>query len=286
MSAPVDLHRVRTALFVPVLEPRFFARAGDRGAQALILDLEDAIAPARKDEARGALAGAVFALRPCGLPLLVRVNTDAGWIDADLQAAVAAGADALVLPKMESAEQVRQACARMDRHARDAGVAAPGAVAVLVETPRGVLQADSIASADIRVQAIGFGAEDYATAMGRPPHHDLLLPAAARVAMCAAAAGVACWGLAGSIAELTDLQALEQLAQLSRRIGFSGSPAVHPAQVDVFNRAFAPTAQELDEARRIVAAHEASEAAGVGAHRLDGRMIDRPLVERARRLLG
>ena len=281
-----DLRRVRAALFVPVLEPRFFARAGERGAQALILDLEDAIAPSRKAAARAALAAAIAALRPAGLPCVVRVNADATLLDDDLAACVAAGADAVMLPKVESADDVREACARLEHHARSKANAAPAALVAIVETPRGVLRAEAIAAADARVQALGFGAEDYATAMGRAPHADLFASPASHVAMCAAAQGLACWGLAGSVAELADLRALEETAQSSRRIGFSGSPAVHPAQVEVFNRVFSPTPAELDDARRILAAHAAQGEGGSGAHRLDGRMIDRPIVERARRLLG
>lgn len=287
MSAvALDLRRVRAALFVPVLEPRFFARAGERGAQALILDLEDAIAPSRKEAARRALARAVAALRPSGLPLVVRVNAGQDLVDGDLAACVEAGAHAVMLPKVESADDVRAACDRLDRHARVRGAEGPAALVAVIETPRGVLRAEEIAAAGPRVQALGFGAEDYATAMGRAPHPDLFAVPAAHVAMCAAASGLACWGLAGSVAELADLAALEETAQRSRRLGYSGSPAVHPAQVAVFNRVFSPTAAELEDARRILAAHAAQEAAGSGAHRLEGRMVDRSIVERARRLLG
>jgi len=285
-AAAIDLRHVRAALFVPVLEPRFFARAGERGAQALILDLEDAIAPSRKDEARRALAGAVAALRPSGLPLVVRVNAAPDLVDGDLAACVDAGAHAVMLPKVESAEEVRAACDRLDRHARTQRAEGPAALVAVIETPRGVLRAEEIAAVDTRLQALGFGAEDYATAMGRAPHADLFAGPAAHVAMCAAAGSLACWGLAGSVAELADLRALEETALRSRRIGFSGSPAVHPAQVDVFNRVFSPTPGELEDARRVLEAHAAQEAAGSGAHRLEGRMIDRPVVERARRLLG
>ncbi|MBB1601814.1 CoA ester lyase [Variovorax sp. UMC13] len=281
----MDLHRIRTALFVPVLEPRFFARAGERGADALILDLEDAIAPQRKAEARRALAPAVAALRATGLPLFARVNAEAELCEVDLVACVAAGVDAVMLPKVESPDTVQAARAALERHAQALGVAAPGALVALIETPRGVLRADAIAAADPGLRALGFGAEDYAAAMGRAPERELLLPAAARVAMCAAAEGLACWGLAASIAELDDLESLARAARLSRRLGFGGSPAVHPAQVPVLRRAFAPTDDELAHARDVLAAYAAAEADGSGALRLQGRMIDRPMVERARRLL-
>lgn len=286
MTGAVDLRRIRTALFVPVLQPRFFARAGKRGAQALILDLEDSIAPARKAEARAALADAVRTLRATALPIWVRVNADPQWLPDDLDACVATGADAVLLPKVESAGDVQAACERLDRCAHARGAASPAALAALIETPRGVLRADTIAAADPRVRALGFGAEDYANAMGCPPNADLLTPAAARVAQCGAAEGIACWGLAASIAELDDVAALEAAAQLARRLGFHGSPAVHPTQVPVFNRAFAPTDAELAHARRVLDAQAAADAAGLGAVRLDGRMIDKPVIERARRLLG
>lgn len=281
----MDAHRIRCALFVPVLEPRFFARAGERGAQALILDLEDAIAPQRKAEARRALAHAAGALRGTGLPLMARVNAEAELLDADLEACVAAGVDAVMLPKVESPSEVRAAVVHLERHARERGSNGPRSLVALIETPRGVLRADAIAAAHPALRALGFGAEDYAAAIGRPPHADLLVPAAARVAMCAAAEGLACWGLAASIAELDDLDALEDAARLSHRLGFGGTPAVHPAQVQVFNRVFAPTEAEIAQARKVLEAHARADAEGLGALRLDGRMIDRPMVDRARRLL-
>lgn len=282
----MDLHPVRSALFVPVLETRFFARAGERGAQALILDLEDAIALARKSEARSALYGAIASLRATGLPLLARVNAEAELQGADLDACVDAGVDGVMLPKVESPEQIHRARQRLITHATLRGQSPPRALVALVESPRGVLQAAAIAAADPAIVALGFGAEDYAAAIGRPPHPELLAPAAAHVAMCAAAEGLACWGLAASIAELDQLADLEDAARQAYRLGFSGTPAVHPMQVAVFNRAFGPADDELAYARRILQAHAEAEARGIGALRLDGRMIDRPMVERARHLLG
>lgn len=273
----MDAFRVRTALFVPVLQPRFFARAGDRGSQALILDLEDAIAPQCKTDARLALPDAVRALRSSGLPLLVRVNADAELLQADLLACVDADVDAVMLPKVESANDVQAARQVLARHRCN--------LVPIIETPRGVLRADTIAAADPAICAIGFGSEDLAAGINRAPSADMLVPAAAHVALCAAAENIACWGLVGSVAELENLQSLAAAGSLSRRLGFTGTPAVHPAQVPILNQAFAPTEEELAQARRVLDAYAAAEASGTGALRLGGHMIDRPIVERARRLV-
>jgi citrate lyase subunit beta / citryl-CoA lyase len=276
---------VRSLLFIPVLEPRFFAKAGERGADGLILDLEDSIAGERKAEARQALAGAVAALRATGLPVLCRVNNLPALLEEDLAACAAAGVDAVMLPKVESAGEVRQAAEGLAFHEARCGSQASTQIVALMETPKGVLHAEEIAAAHDRLIALGFGAEDFTSSMGITAGKALLLHAAAHVAIAAAAAGKACWGLAASIAVLDDLDSLREAALEARALGFSGSPAVHPAQVRIFNEVFRPSATEIAQAQRVVAAYAEASRSGTGACRLDGRMIDKPIVERAARIL-
>jgi citrate lyase subunit beta/citryl-CoA lyase len=154
----------------------------------------------------------------------------------------------------------------------------------LLETPRGVLAAAQVASHEA-LCALGFGAEDYAGALGVPPEPAALTWPAHQVLTCAHAYGLACWGLAGSIAVVDDVGGFEQTVRAGRAMGFTGSVCIHPKQVPIVNRGFSPTADERAWAARVVAADEAARAAGLGAVLLDGRMIDRPIVERARRWL-
>ncbi|MCL4746673.1 MAG: CoA ester lyase [Burkholderiaceae bacterium] len=268
--------RLRTLLFVPVLEPRFFAKAGQRGADALILDLEDAVVPERKAEAREALVAAAATLRAGGVPVLARVNNDPATIEHDLKACVAAGVDMVMLPKAESAEQVRFVAERLG----------PGVgLAPLIESPRGVLRAEAIVGAHDAVVATGFGAEDFALAMGAAPSRALLGPPASHVAMCAHAHGVACWGLVTGIVELADREALREIGLQARQLGFTGTPAIHPNQVPVFNEAFSPSEQEIAHSRRVLEVFEAARACGAGTTRLDGKLVDKPIVDRALRIL-
>jgi citrate lyase subunit beta/citryl-CoA lyase len=158
-------------------------------------------------------------------------------------------------------------------------------IAVLIETARGVLSAERIAAASPNVAALGFGAEDYASEMGVEPQPSSLLWPAQQVATCARAFGQACWGLPGSIAEIADMEAFGALVSQARAVGFTGTVCIHPKQVAVANQGFGPSAAELLWARKVVAADEDAQHRGLGAVQLDGKMIDRPIVERARRWL-
>jgi citrate lyase subunit beta/citryl-CoA lyase len=188
-----------------------------------------------------------------------------------------------MLPKVESPAQVDAFAHALATHAAAGGHQAPP-IAALLETPRGVLAAAQVAPHQA-LCALGFGAEDYAGALGVPPEPAALTWPAHQVLTCAHAYGLACWGLAGSIAVVDDVEGFEQTVRAGRAMGFTGSVCIHPKQVPIVNRGFSPTADERAWAARVVAADEAARAAGLGAVLLDGRMIDRPIVERARRWL-
>ena len=151
--------------------------------------------------------------------------------------------------------------------------------------PGGVLAIERIASHPA-LGALGFGSEDYAGALGVPPEPAALMGPAQTVLTGAHAFGLPCWGLPGSIALVDDLEGLERIVRIGRAIGFTGSVCIHPRQVPVVNRGFSPSDEERAWAARVVAADAAARAGGLGAVLLDGRMIDRPIVERARRWLG
>jgi citrate lyase subunit beta/citryl-CoA lyase len=278
---------INSLLFVPTLNDRFIANAHTRGADAVVFDLEDSIALDRKAVARGALASAVLRVRPHGMPLLVRVNNAPDLLEADLQAAVTAGADALLLPKIDNAEMLK----RMDRlvsqfesdAAREHGSTQ---FIALIESPKALLNAAEIAQSGGRLRGLGFGSEDYAAVLGIDPEPEAMTFPAQQVALAARAHDLAAWGLPGSIAGFDDVNAFEQLVRKAKMFGFTGALGIHPQQIEAINIAFRPSAAELAYARRVVEAYESAVASGAGAVALDGKMIDAPVVERARRLLG
>lgn len=282
----MPLNCMRSLLFVPATSTHLLAKAAQRGADALIIDLEDAVPVARKREARVLAADAIATLAGA-LPLLLRVNADPDLWQADLQAVPLHRLHGVMLPKVESPAQVRLLQAALDQRcgSSEANPGSPPPIIALIETPLGVLRAEQIAEASPNLRALGFGAEDFAAEMGVAPLPAALQWPAHKVAVCARAFGLACWGLPGSVAEIADMAAFDRLVAQARAIGFTGTVCIHPRQVPVAIAGFGPSPQELQWARDVVAAADAAQAQGAGAVQLDGRMVDRPVVERARRWL-
>ena len=273
-------------LFVPADTDRFLAKAGQRGADALILDLEDAVARPLKASARANLAAFVPRLQAAGVPVYVRVNNEPGLLAEDVAAAVAAGADGLLMPKVDTAPQLlhldEHLTALERQHAR-----APRSVKIvaLIESPLGVLNAMAIAVVTDRTSAILFGSEDFSAALGIEAHPDGLTMPAQQVILAAVAAGVQPMGLPGSVAGFGDAEAYRALCQRARRIGMRGAICIHPAQVPIVNEVFGGTEEEAARARRLLEVFDASVAAGKGAVAHEGGMIDEPIAIRARRFL-
>jgi citrate lyase subunit beta/citryl-CoA lyase len=281
--------RRRTQLFVPANKAAFVGKAAVSGADAVILDLEDSVPADQRDVARDALAAAVAELGAIDpdLHVLVRVNADESLAD-DVRAAVAAGAHAVLLPKTESAEDVRRLEALLDEAERSTDrPAGRTELQLLVETPRGLLDIAAIAAAGERVVAMMLGIEDLSTELEidpRSPDFDVrwahgLLIVAAR------AHGLAPYGLMGSLANFRDLPALAVDARQARAFGYLGALCIHPVQVELLNEAISPTADEIAQAQAVVAALEQGQRDGTAAVKIGGRMIDTPMGERARRLL-
>ncbi|WP_139167783.1 HpcH/HpaI aldolase/citrate lyase family protein [Bauldia litoralis] len=270
-APPFDASRIRSLLFVPMLQARLIVGAAGRGADAVILDLEDAVAPEAKDRARDALAETARTLAEAGQCVLVRINNHPDLIDADLAAANDAAIAGIVLPKAE----------RPDIIATIAGRLAHPALVPLVETALGVINAHAIAGADERVAALAFGSEDFSLDMGIPPEEAGLATPAQQVAIAARAAGKAAFGLPGSLAIIDDGDRFTAIARMARSIGMGGALCVHPRQVTIVNAVFAPTPAEIDEAETVRAAYETARDTGHGAVAVDGRMIDQPVYRRA-----
>lgn len=273
------LPALRSLLFLPATATQLMPKAASRGADALIIDLEDGVAPDRKAQARALVVAALDTLAPSGLPVLLRINASQDMARQDLDAVPLDRFAGVLLPKVETPAQI-------DWLAQAMAVRCPvlPPIAALIESPLGVLATREIA-AHPALAALGFGAEDYASALGVAPDAVALAWPAQMVLTGAHAHGLQCWGLPASIAQIENMAAFGADVDLARRIGFTGTVCIHPRQVPVANAGFSPSAQELAWAERVLAADEQARAAGQGAVQLDGRMIDAPIVERARRLL-
>lgn len=273
-------------LFVPADTDRFVDKAGQRGADALILDLEDAVAKPAKAAARANLAAFAPRLQRSGVPVYVRVNNEPELLAGDLAAAVACGADGLLMPKVDTPEQVLRLDADLRRleakHGRAAG-ALP--VLALIESPLALVNVVQIARSSPRLGGLLFGVEDFGAVMGMESRPEGMTGPAQAMAIAAAAAGLQPMGLPGSVAEFSDLEAYRALAVHARRIGMRGSICIHPAQVPVINEVFGGSEEEAENARRMLEVFDASIAAGKGAVAFQGRMIDEPIAVRARRFL-
>jgi len=284
---------MRSLLFVPADSPGKLAKAPGCGADALILDLEDSVAPERKEAARaGAAAFLAQTLPVPGRPrLIVRVNGLAtGLIDADLDAVVPACPDAIMLPKAEGGPDVVRADAKLS--AREAIAGLPDGsiriVAIATETATALFLAGTYGGASARLEGLTWGAEDLSAELGAEANRDgdgrFLDPYRLARALCLAGAAAARVQAIDTVAvDFRNAAALRQESEEARRDGFTGKMAIHPAQVPVINEVFTPSAAAVAEARAVIAAFEANPDRGTVG--IDGVMYDRPHLERARQLL-
>lgn len=272
----------RSLLFVPAGATGRWEKAHTRGADAIIIDLEDSIREDAKPAARAQAGNAVRTLSSNGVTVTARVNNDPLHLESDLQAVVCRELTALVMPKVESHDDLEKLSDMLDRLEK-ARRLEPGTLKVIavIESPRALERIRAIADGP-RLIGLSLGSEDFALSLGRPPTPMSLRLAAQTVAYAAAARGIMGIGMASGISDYSDLNAFETEAMQSYAMGLTGAMCIHPNQVAVLNRCFGPSAEEIAQAREVLAAWTA-QTDGVAS--LNGRMIDQPVVERARRLL-
>ena len=263
----------RSALYMPGSNARALAKSKTLAADVLILDLEDAVAPDAKEAARRQVCAALAEGGYGRRQVLVRVNAaETPWGDDDLAAAAAAAAHAVLLPKVESADAVRRAKAR----------AADVAVWCMIETPRGVLAAAEIAAvADGLVMGTSDLAKDLRCA--HTPDREPMITSLGLCLLAARAAGVPI--LDGVYLDLDDAEGFAAACRQGAGLGFDGKTLIHPKQIEAANRAFAPTAEDVDRARRVIAAHAEAERGGRGVVLVDGRLVETLHVAEARRVV-
>jgi citrate lyase subunit beta/citryl-CoA lyase len=286
MTIRSDLPVWRSLLFVPVIARKFVDGAASRGADAIILDLEDSVPPAEKPRARTLLQEAAEIVSRGGADVLVRINRPLRLAIPDIEAAVSPRVQALALPKIESANHLQLLAEAIDEIEVERGMTL-GATKLLamVETAEAFFEMPAIARAHPRVVALTLGAEDFAFSVGMLPEAEGLFFPKQQMIIAARSAGILPLGFLGTVADFRDLAAFRATIQRSRRLGFLGAACIHPSQVAILNEEYAPQADDVAHAERVVAAYEKATAQGVGAITVDGKMIDVPVVERAQALL-
>lgn len=281
-SAIADLRPRRSVLYIPASKDRAVDKARGLGADVIILDLEDAVAPAAKDDARDKAAEAVKAGGFGDAELVIRINAlDTPWGSADLAAAAAAGPDAILLPKISRAEDLATASGRLVEHDP------AGAVALwsMMETAEGILNAQSIAAASPRLKAFVMGTNDLAKELRtRPtPDREPLLTSLSLVILAARSRGLA--AIDGVFGDLDDADGLDRECRQGLALGFDGKTLIHPKQIDPTNAIFAPADDEVDSARRIIQGWSEQGGDEKGVITVDGRMVEALHVEQARYLV-
>ncbi len=272
----------RSVLYMPGSNPRALEKAKTLGADGLIFDLEDAVAPDAKEEARRQVVAAVTGGGYGRREILIRSNgLNTPWGQADLAAAAVSGAHAVLLPKVESADMVRQAESIL------AAAGAPDDLAIwcMMETPRGILRAEGIAAASPRLGGFVMGTSDLAKDL-HCAHTRERLPMLTSLGLCLLAARAQ--GLAildGVHLDLNDDEGFDYACRQGLEMGFDGKTLIHPKTIEAANRVFAPSEAEVAWSRRIIAAHAEAEAAGKGVVVVEGRLIENLHVVNARRLV-
>lgn len=276
----------RSILYVPGNVPRFIDRAHERGADCVLVDLEDSVTAAEKARARAMLPETLKKVVRGGADVAVRINRPLRLAIADLEAAVRPGLAALFVTKAESVQHLRLLDEAVSDLERERGMP-PGGVgfAAMIEHPRSLAHVGDIAEHAPRLIAMMLGGEDFALETGSVPSDDTLELPKRLVAFAAQAHGIPMLGVLGTVADYSDVDAYRRSAERARAFGFSGATCVHPALVQALNEAFTPSDAEVAHAKRLIAADEQAAAEGRGSFSVDGKMIDVPVIDRARRLL-
>ncbi len=274
----------RSRLYVPGSEPKYFINAALHGSDAIILDLEDSVHPSEKDSARLLVRNALRAVDFLDCERMVRINQLPLGLE-DLNEIVPELPDLILIPKVETPEQIVETGVRIGAIKESYGIDRPIWLMPILESALGIENALSIARASANIVALTIGLEDYTADLGvaKTSTGAESLYARQRVVNAAHAAGVQ--AIDSVFGDVGDMEGLRAWGQNSRAMGFEGMGCVHPLQIRVIHEAFAPTAAELEKARKIVAAYDEAQKKGLGVVSLGSKMIDPPVVQRALKLM-
>jgi citrate lyase beta subunit len=261
-------------------------KAHDSTADALILDLEDAVAPDQKIEARSVIVGILREVDFSNKEVFVRINSlRTEWGLEDARAVAAGGAPGIVIPKIENVDEVTTVSPILQSRYRRQVSEQGNRILCLIETPRGVLASREIAEANELIAGLVFGAADLARELGCRLSEDEreLLFARSQVLLAARAAGVSAYD--SPYFAISDSDGLRRASQVARNLGYDGKTVIHPSQIEIVNEVFAPTAEQIAEAHRVIAAVETAQAEGRGAVSLEGKMVDQAHLSAAKKVL-
>src|ERR1035437_404890 len=285
LAAPSPRDRLRRSrLYLPGNEPKYFVNAGLHGPDTVILDLEDSVHYAEKDAARLLVRNALRAVDFGAAERMVRINQLPLGL-TDLEEIVPQSPDLILIPKVETAAQVVEVDAAITSIAKQASVTRPIWLMPILESALGIENAFAIATASQRIAAITIGLEDYTADLGvaKTASGSESLYARQRVVNAAYAARVQ--AIDSVYGDVADTEGLLHWGEASRAMGFEGMGCIHPIQIEIIHRAFAPAPNELEKALQIVAAYEDAQARGLGVVNLGSKMIDAPVVQRAVKLV-
>ncbi len=286
MSPRTPLPVWRSILFVPANVERYVEKAHTRGADAIIIDLEDSIAPAEKHAARSLVRDVAAKVGRGGSDVLVRINRPWRMALADLEATISPMVNAIALPKVDDAAHIRVVSEIIEELEIERGIEIGATrLVAMIETAEAFFHLHEITHASPRLVGATLGMEDFALSMGMPPEPEGLIHATAQTAIAARSAGIIPLGLVGTLAQFSDQEAFRDSVRRAKALGFEGAFCIHPGQVSILNEEFAPTSSEVAQAGTIISAYEKAIAAGRASAEVDGRMIDVPVVERALRVV-
>jgi citrate lyase subunit beta/citryl-CoA lyase len=282
-ASPRDRLR-RSRLYLPGSEPKYFVNAALHGPDGIILDLEDSVHPSEKDAARLLVRNALRAVDFRQCERMVRINQlPLGLLDLD--EVVPESPDLILIPKVESPNQVIEASQRIEQIKADYGITRPIWIMPILESALGIENAFAIAEASDQIVALTIGLEDYTADLGVVKTATGAESIYARQRLINAAHAARVQAIDSVFGDVGDLQGLRTWAVNSRGLGFEGMGCVHPSQIEVIHEAFAPTATEIEKARRIVTAFNEAQEKGLGVVSLGSKMIDPPVVQRALKLM-
>ena len=281
------MHSRRALLYMPGDDRRKIEKATTLGVDCICMDMEDGVAITRKMDARAVIAQAMKELDFGNAERCIRINSfGSGFEKFDLAAAVATNPDTIVVPKVETATQVRSISEYIELYENSSRMEA-GSIHMLVgvETAKGILNLKEIAEADKRLEALIFGAEDFAASVGATRTREATEVLYARSAVVTACAANELQAIDMVYIDFRDVKGLRLEAEQGARLGFSGKQIIHPNQVAAVQEAFTPSEEAIEYAQRVVKTFAASQKEGKGAFALDGKMIDMPLLKNAQNVL-
>ena len=276
----------RSILYVPGNVPKFIDKAHERGADCVLIDLEDSVQPAQKPEARAMLPETMKKVARAGADVAVRINRPMRLAVQDIEAAVRPGLSALFITKTESVQHLRLLDEAVSELEKERGMPVGGVgFGAMIEHPRALAHIHDIAEHGPRVISMMLGGEDFALETGSVPSDETLELPKRLVAFAAQAHGVNMFGILGTVADYSDPDAYKKSAERAQRFGFSGGTCIHPGLVAALNEAFTPKSEEVAYAKKLIEADKRAQAEGRGSFSVDGKMIDIPVIDRARKLL-